>query len=945
MQMIALVALPFIGAVLIQMAKRAGSTAAFAIAAAATLAALGLLAGTWADVAAGNVLAWRYDWLASIGLNLSLRLDGLAWTFALLIAGIGLLVIVYARYYLPRVASTVRFFTLLMLFMGAMLGVVLSGNLLLMLVFWEMTSIVSFLLIGFWSYRSDARKGARMALTVTGAGGLALLAAVLLLGHICGSLELSDVLAQGGAVQRHPLYLLMLGLVLLGAFTKSAQFPFHFWLPHAMSAPTPVSAYLHSATMVKAGVFLLARLYPVLDGTNWWFYLVSAAGLITLLLGAGMALLQRDLKGLLAYSTISHLGLITLLFGLDTQLSTVAALFHIINHAVFKASLFMAAGIIDHETGTRDLTRLRGLWRFMPHTGALAIVASLSMAGVPLLNGFLSKEMFFGETLAQGLFGHFNWIVPAIATIAGALSVAYSLRFIYGVFFDGAPDDLPNYPPHEPPRLMKLPVEILVVICLVVGLAPNITVGALLDTTARATLGGAPPEYSLSLWHGVNLPLLMSALSMVAGALLFRFRRGAFHRYHETLAVLNARDRFDDLMHALAWLARRFTAAMENGSLQRYVAALLAIMVLVPGWYLLGAGALPVADALRALAGPVPQTPLDALTGGALAILSIGAVMVVCSRRSRGVVLAQLSTCGLMVALLFTRFSAPDLALTQVSVEVVTILLLVLALYFLPVDAPERASPIRWLRDGVLAVAGGALAAGTAFAVMTRPYDSIGEFFVKNAVSGGGGHNIVNVILVDFRGFDTFGEICVLLVAALGVQAMLKGLRLAAPDTDPNGAPWAGQSHPLLLSILARLMLPLTLLVAVFILLRGHNLPGGGFIAALVTSIALLLQYVASGVLWTESRIAVNYRVLAGAGILVAGLTGVGSWLFGYPFLTTAFGHFHLPVIGEIELATAMVFDLGVYFTVVGTTLLIVSHLGVRDKRLGGRVAESKEDR
>jgi len=945
MLMIALVALPFAGAMLIQFCKRAGSTVAFALAAAAALGALGLLAASWPTVAAGQVLGWRHDWLDAIGLHLSLRLDGLAFTFALLIAGIGLLVIVCARYYLPRVASTVRFFTLLMLFMGAMLGVVLSGNLLLMLMFWEMTSIVSFLLIGFWSYRSDARKGARMALTVTGAGGLALLAAVLLLGHICGSLELNDILAQAGAVQRHPLYPLMLVLVLVGAFTKSAQFPFFFWLPHAMSAPTPVSAYLHSATMVKAGVFLLARLYPVLDGTDWWFYLVSLSGLITLVGGAGMALLQRDLKGLLAYSTISHLGLITLLFGLDTQLSTVAALFHIINHAVFKASLFMAAGIIDHETGTRDLTRLHGLWRYMPHTGALAIVASLSMACVPLLNGFLSKEMFFGETLAQGLFGHFNWMVPAMATLAGALSVAYSLRFIYGVFFDGTPIDLPNYPPHEPPRLMKLPVEILVVICLVVGLVPNVTVGALLDVTARATLNGPPPAYSLSLWHGVNLPLLMSLVSMVAGALLFRFRREAFHRHHATLAILNARDRFEDVMQAMTWLARRFTAWMENGSLQRYVAMLLAAMVLLPGWYLLWAGALQGADAVRALRGPLPQSPLDAMTALALAILSLGALLVVFNRRRRVVALALLSTCGLMVALLFTRFSAPDLALTQISVEVVTILLLVLGLYFLPVDAGERVGVVRRVRDVALAVAGGALAAGAAFAVMTRPYASIGDFFVENALSGGGGHNIVNVILVDFRGFDTFGEICVLLVAGLGVQAMLKGLRLAAPDLDPNGAPWASQSHPLLLSILARLMLPLTMLVAVFILLRGHNLPGGGFVAALVTSIALLLQYVASGVLWTEARITVNYRVLAGAGILVAGLTGAGSWLFGYPFLTTAFGHFHLPWIGEIELATAMVFDLGVYFTVVGTTLLIVSHLGVRDKRIAARVAESQEDR
>ena len=357
----------------------------------------------------------------------------------MLILGIGLLVILYARYYLSDAEPMGRFFAFLLLFMGAMLGVVLSENLLLMLMFWELTSLSSFLLIGFWGARSDARRGARMSLTVTGGGGLALLAGILLIGHMVGSFELSEVLAAGELIRGHALYPLALILVLLGVFTKSAQFPFHFWLPHAMAAPTPVSAYLHSATMVKAGVFLLARLYPALAGSEWWFYLVSMTGLVTLLVGACMALFQHDLKGLLAYSTISHLGLITLLFGLDTDLATVAAVFHIINHATFKASLFMAAGIIDHETGTRDMRRINGMWKYMPHTALLAMVAASAMAGVPLLNGFLSKEMFFSETLNQHLLGSFNWVIPAVATLAGVFAVAYSLRFIHQVFLGPPP--------------------------------------------------------------------------------------------------------------------------------------------------------------------------------------------------------------------------------------------------------------------------------------------------------------------------------------------------------------------------------------------------------------------------------------------------------------------------------------------------------------------------
>ncbi|MBF6987625.1 MULTISPECIES: monovalent cation/H+ antiporter subunit A [Cupriavidus] len=867
-------------------------------------------------------LAWRVGWLPALGLDLSLRLDGLAYLFALLVVGVGLLVILYARYYLARNESAVRFFCLLLLFMAAMLGVVLAGNLLLLVVFWELTSILSFLLIGFWSWRGDARQGARMALAVTGGGGLALLAAVLLLGHICGSFELSVVLAQAGNVQRHPLYMPMLVLILLAVFTKSAQFPFSFWLPQAMAAPTPVSAYLHSATMVKAGVFLLARLYPVLDGTNGWFYLVSMTGLATLIFGAAMALLQRDLKGLLAYSTISHLGLITLLFGLDTQLSTVAAIFHIINHAVFKASLFMAAGIIDHETGTRDLERLHGLARYMPHTAVLAIVASLSMAGVPLFNGFLSKEMFFGETLAQGLLGEFNWVIPAAATMAGALTMAYSLRFIYGVFFGGRQPDVPNYPPHEPPRFMKVPVEFLVVICLVVGLVPAYTVGTLLAAASLATLRAPLPPYSLNLWHGVNLPLLMSLLSMTGGAALFFLRRDALRRWQQSLEHLNARRSFESGMRALERIATAITRALESGSLPGYIAWMLLALLAIPAWFL--------AD-LDTLAGTVPAGALDPMGAAALAILAVLALAVVAARGQRLAALVLLSGCGLMVSLVFLRFSAPDLALTQLSVEVVTVLLLVLALFYLPRETAEQGGPARRIRDVMLALGGGTLLAVAAYAVMTRPFDPVSAFYVEQAVPGGGGHNVVNVLLVDFRGFDTMGEICVLLIAGLAVQALLKGMRLPTPSAAPDGLPWTSQAHPLLLAMLARLMLPLTLLVAVFILLRGHNLPGGGFIAALATSVALLLQYVANGVRWTEARIAPDYRAIAGAGIVLAGLTGLGSLAFGYPFLTTAFGHFHLPGIGEIELATAMIFDLGVFCTVTGTTLVIVSHLGVRN--------------
>ena len=913
-----ILALPFLGAFLPTLAERYGRLVCALATGLAPAMAFGLLLTQTGPVFSGETLTLHQPWLTELGLNLSLRLDGLSFLFALMILGIGLLVILYAHYYLGRHEAAGRFYTYLLLFMGAMLGVVLSENLLLMLVFWELTSLSSFLLIGFWSHRRDARMGAGMSLAVTGGGGLALMAGILLIGHMVGSFELTEVLAAGDQIRAHALYPLALVLVLLGVFTKSAQFPFHFWLPRAMAAPTPVSAYLHSATMVKAGIFLLARLYPALAGTEWWFYLVSLTGLVTLLVGAVLALFQTDLKGLLAYSTISHLGLITLLFGLDSPLANVAAIFHIINHATFKASLFMAAGIIDHETGTRDMRRINGLWKYMPHTALLAMVASLAMAGVPLLNGFLSKEMFFGETLQQNLYGGFNWLVPTLATLASVFSVAYSLRFIHDVFFNGEPVDLPKFPPHEPPRYMKIPVEILVLLCLVVGMLPAWTVAPLLSSAASASLGGALPEYSLMVWHGLNLPLLMSTLALLGGILVYATRK-PLYRWYEGLPTLNALMIFDRVVINLTLFCRRITGMLENGSLQSYlVRALLLALVLV----------VVALSPLDGLTGSRPMTPIDPVTGLGMAVLMAAAVLTVVFHLRYLSALAMLSVVGLMVSLMFARFSAPDLALTQLSVEVVTIILMLLALFFLPIRTQLETSSLRGLRDVLVALAVGAVVGVLAFAVLTRPYETIAGFFLENSVPGGGGTNVVNVILVDFRGFDTLGEISVLAIAAVGIYGLLRGLHLPYPRRDYRGQLWSTDNHPMILDVLARTMLPLALLVSVFIFLRGHNLPGGGFIAGLITAVALILQYISHGVTWAESRQPFSYHAVAGNGVLLAALTGLGSWAFGHPFLTSAFGHFHIPYIGELELATALLFDLGVYLAVVGATLLILSNMG-----------------
>lgn len=911
--------LPFVAAALAVMAARHGRRAAAWTAGAAMAGGLALVLSMAPPIVAGETRISRVHWLPQWHLDLALRLDGLALTFALLILGIGLLIVLYAAYYLPEEDRLGRFYALLLVFAGGMLGVVLAENLILLLVFWEITSLSSFLLIAYKSEAHDARIAARMALAVTGGGGLLLLAGLLLLGHVAGSFELSVVLASGDQIRADPLYPLILVLVLLGAFTKSAQFPFHFWLPNAMAAPTPVSAYLHSATMVKAGVFLLARLYPALSGTDLWMILVGTTGAITFIYGAYVALLKHDLKGLLAYSTVSHLGLITLLFGLDTPMSAVAAVFHIINHAIFKASLFMAAGIIDHECGSRDMRRINGLFKYMPWTSLLGIVAAASMAGVPLLNGFLSKEMFFGETIGHpALEGYARILLPVFATVAGALSVAYSARFVHDVFFNGEPIDLPRTP-HEPAPWMRLPVELLVALVLVVGLLPQFSVGWILNAAAAQLLPAGHPELKLAIWHGLNLPLAMSGIAMVLG-LVHYWRRHHLFALHEKYAFnLTSRVGFERVYERTARLAATLLHAIDDRSLQRYVALLIATLLALGAWGWWG-------GAVNTLAGSVAVARADSMSIAALGALLFGALGTVYFHRQRLVAIAFLSVVGLIVSLAFIRLAAPDLALTQISVEVVTIVLLLLALRFVPAAAPRENATGRQVRDALLATLAGLGMAAIAYAMLTRPLETISGYHLTNAYPGGGGTNVVNVILVDFRGFDTLGEIAVLAMAALGIHALLDGLRLT-----PYGAraAHAADRYPVMLGMLMRPLLPLALVVSVFILLRGHNLPGGGFIAGLITGIALMLQYLASGIEFAQSRLRIDYVKALGWGLLIATATGVASWFFGYPFLTSTFGYVNPPLIGKFEIASAMMFDLGVYVVVVATVLLVLRELGV----------------
>jgi multicomponent K+:H+ antiporter subunit A len=947
----ATIGIPFLGGLVAAFLPTNARNAEAWLAGAIALIDVAILAFLYPLVTEGNVVRAEIEWIPSAGLNFVVRLDGFAWMFALLIASVGFLVVLYARYYMSPADPVPRLFSFMLAFMGSMLGVVLSGNLVQLVFFWELTSLFSFLLVGYWHHNASAREGARVALIVTASGGFCLFAGVLLLGHIVGSYDLDRVLASGDLIRSHDLYLPALVLILLGALTKSAQFPFHFWLPRAMAAPTPVSAYLHSATMVKAGVFLLARLWPVMAGTDYWLWIVGSAGLVTFVLGAFLALFQQDLKGILAYSTISHLGLITLLLGLDTPLAVVAAIFHMMNHATFKASLFMAAGIIDHETGTRDIRRLSGLYHFMPVTATLAMVAAAAMAGVPLLNGFLSKEMFFAETISTHDGSLVDDALPYVATLAAVFSVAYSLRFILDVFFGPPPVGLPRTP-HEPPHWMRFPVELLVVVCLVVGIFPVITIGPFLHTAVVAVLGLDSPAYSLALWHGFTLPLLMSVIALIGGVTLY----AVLHTYMPGGIVVPVIHQFTGkpifgggLGASVRWLLN----LLSTRRLQPQLRLLVCVAILAALGPLYGRNLMP------------ERFDLSAIDIAFALVWLVGIVCAVATayqaKYHRLAALILMGGVGLVTCITFVWLSAPDLALTQLLVEIVTTVLILLGLRWLPMRREEIAprttgvvaTRLGRLRDLAIALAAGAGLSTIAYAMMVRsPPDGISRFFLERAQTEGGGANVVNVILVDFRGYDTLGEITVLGVVAIAVYALLRRCRPALESIDIPMQQRVQNAydidHPerqmgdtiadylMVPSVIMRMLFPVIATMAVFLLLRGHDLPGGGFVAGLTMAVGIILQYMAGGATWIETRFRISPVRWMAMGLLFATATGAGAWLVGYPFLTSHMFDINLPVIGVLHLSSVYLFELGVFSLVFGATVLMLialAHQSLRSHR------------
>ena len=952
-QLLLIVALPFLAglaALLLPSDSRAPATW---LAGATTFACLALTLSLYPSVSDGGTVHHKTAWMPSLGVEFTLRMDGFAWIFALLVSAIGLLVVIYTRYYISPEDPVRRFYLFFLAFTGSMLGVILSGNLIVLVVFWELTSITSFLLIGYWHHNQAARDGARMSLTVTGVGGLALLGGVLIIGHIVGSYDLDVVLSSGNAIRNDDLYVAALLLILLGALTKSAQFPFHFWLPNAMAAPTPVSAFLHSATMVKVGVFLLARLWPVLAGTPEWFTILGIAGMASLVLGAYLAMFQQDLKGLLAYSTISHLGLIVLLLSLGSPLGAVAAIFHMLNHATFKASLFMAAGVIDHETGTRDLRKLSGLFRYMPITGTLVMVASAAMAGVPLLNGFLSKEMFFAEAVETHADSWVDTIAPYAAVLGSALAVTYSIRLIHSIFLGAPPETFPKEP-HEPPFWMRFPIMFLVVACLIVGTVPGLTVGPFLHVAVYSVLGDATPEYSLAVWHGLNLPLAMSAAALGGGFVLYLVAGDYLERSERApvLGRIQGQRVFEQVMVAISWKwARLVEQVLGTRRLQTQMRLLVASAV--------AAGAIPILASGVGLGTGGGGTADIAFTGLWCVGMACAVAAAHLAKFHRLAALALLGGTGLVTCVTFLWLSAPDLAATQLVVEIVTTVLILLGLRWLPKRSPTVSEPngiaphLRRFRDLAIAIAAGVGMTAISYAVMTRPpVDSIADYFIDKAYTEGGGRNVVNVILVDFRGFDTLGEITVLGIVALTVFSLLRRFR-PAPDSvdrpeqqqvqraydeaEPDRKVDAtADEYMYVPSVIMQWMFPVVIVLAAYLFLRGHDAPGGGFAAGIAMAAGFILQYMAAGTVWVEDRLRILPVAWIGTGLLLAALTGTASMLLGDPFLTSYFRYAELPLIGKVPLASATIFDLGVFSLVVGATVLMliaIAHQSIRRLR------------
>ncbi|MCJ0902287.1 Na+/H+ antiporter subunit A [Rhodococcus sp. ARC_M6] len=900
------------------------------------LASLGWVIDKW-----GSVQTLHITWAPGLSMDIDFRFDALSAIMAVLVLGVGTLILVYcARYFNDDEPRLGIFAAEMVAFAGAMFGLVTSDNMLLLYMFWELTTVLSFLLVGHYAERATSRRAATQALLVTTAGGLAMLVGMIILGQVGGSYNLSDLVASPPTGW---LTSVAIVLILIGALSKSAIVPLHFWLPGAMAAPTPVSGYLHAAAMVKAGIYLVARLAPGYADSPPWRVTIISLGLLSMILAGWRAMRAYDLKLVLAFGTVSQLGFMMVLVGIGTRDAALAGMTMVVAHAMFKAALFMVVGIIDHTTGTRDLRKLAHLGKKAPALAVIAGLAAASMAGLPPLLGFVGKEAALESVLETDVLGHWSSIAVITVIVAGSiLTVGYSLRFIWGAF---GRKTLKNPSPavskmHAPSWLFLFAPGLLAVLGLAAGiLSPQLE--KLLTPYTQTLAAGPHADYHLALWHGFNTPLLLTCVVIAGGFALYIAQRQISRLHFEHPPLGNADRIYDATLRGMDTISMRLTGATQRGSLPRTQSTILATLVIVPLVLL-------IIDTRTGVDMRLWDSPIQFT----IALMMIAAALAAIVMRNRLAAVILVGLTGYGCGVLFALHGAPDLALTQFLVETLTLVIFVLVLRKFPAEVDESKAIGFKLPRAILAVAVGATVTTiAAYAVNARNTRPIYELLPDAAYTIGNGKNVVNVLLVDIRAWDTLGEISVLLVAATGVASLVFRNRRfgiaprvadapsvivdkAAANSDTTWLRGGDLIDPryrsLVLEVTTRLVFPAIMVLSIYFFFSGHNAPGGGFAGGLTAGLALVLRYLAGGRYELGEAVPIDAGKILGLGLALSAGTAIISLFLGAPALSSAVFEFTLPLIGHVKLVTALFFDLGVYLIVVGLVLDVLRSLGAR---------------
>ncbi|PCC82375.1 Na+/H+ antiporter subunit A [Corynebacterium accolens] len=887
----------------------------------------------------GNSLQYNLKWMPDTNLNITLRMDGLSALFSLIILGMGALVLLYCWGYFDQTRRRLAMFGAQMTaFATAMFGLVVSDNILMMYVFWEITSLLSFLLVSYYGERASSRRAAQQALMITTLGGLAMLMGIILLGRQTGQWTFS-ALADFEQITQTPYITIAIVLILAGAISKSAIAPAHFWLPGAMAAPTPVSAYLHSAAMVKAGIYLVTRLAPELHEVATWHLVLIPLGLFTMLLGGWMALKQRDLKLILAYGTVSQLGFITSIVAIGSREALQAGLALTFAHSLFKAALFMIVGAIDHASGTRDIAKLSGLGRAKPGLYLLAIIPALSMAGIPPLLGFVAKEATLEAILHESLLVGMPRNMLLVGVVVGSmLTMAYALRFLWGAFAVkkdkdgerlGTSEAVENM--HALAPLLWIPPAILTALTIFLGLQPNplsLGINQHLDN-----LFSHHEHTHLALWHGITIPLGLSLLIVVVGFIV-HWQRNVVAKWQFQYPALGSADAaYDSVLQALRTLSLRTTASTQRGSLQMNMSIIFGTLMILPVIML-------IRGDLTNVHMEVAENPWQIVAAVIIMVAAIAAT--VTDNRLSGVIIVGVTGYGL--SFIFALHGAPDLALTQLLVETIIMVLFMLVLRRMPANTDWKQDPkVSRLRAWLAVGVGLSVTLVGMFSINARRSESISTFMPELAKEIGHGANTVNVLLVDLRAWDTFGEITVLVIAATGIASLIYRTQSFTrssrrPTLRVTGRRWlaAGAeseqalNRSLMVDVTTRLLFPSMIALSLYFYFSGHNAPGGGFAGGLVAALALILRYLAGGRAELDEALPIDGGRTMGTGLLISIASVVVPFAFGHPPLTTGYTKLPVPLVGDVSLPSALVFDAGVYLIVVGLTLYILNSLGAK---------------